>query len=101
MGNNLKLNTVLDFVSQLLIDLPNPIEKSNTLTPKRRANEKCPSSWMKTIIEISTKKENIYTRKVINYFGDEKFKAIFFASSLNSKIVANDTEVKFILLLSA
>ena len=59
---------VLDFVSQLLIDFPNPIEKSNTLTPKRRANEKCPSSWMKTIIEIRTKKENIYTRKVIYYF---------------------------------
>ena len=59
---------VLDFVSQLLIDLPNPIEKSNTLTPKRRANEKCPSSWMKTIIEISIKKENIYIRKVIYYF---------------------------------
>ena len=92
---------VLDFVSQLLIDLPNPIEKSSTLTPKRRANEKCPSSWIKTIIEISTRKENIYTRKVIYYFEGAKFKAIFFASSLNSKIEDNDTEVKSILLLSA
>ena len=92
---------VLDFVSQLLIDLPNPIEKSNTLTPKRRANEKCPSSWMNTIIEISIKKENIYMRKVIYYFEGEKFRAIFFASSLNSKIESNDTEVKLILLLSA
>ena len=84
-----------------MIDLPNPIEKSSTLTPKSRANEKCPSSWIKTIIEISTRKENIYTRKVIYYFEGAKFKAIFFASSLNSKIEDNDTEVKSILLLSA
>ena len=101
MGNNLKLKTVLDFVSQLLIDLPNPIEKSNTLTPKRRANEKCPSSWIKTIIEIRTKKENMYTKIVIYYFEGAKFKAIFFASSLNSIIDDNDTEFKSILLLSA
>ena len=56
---------------------------------------------MKTIIEISNKKENTYIRKVIFYSVGAKFKAIFFASSLNSKIDFNDTEVNFILLLTA
>ena len=77
-----------------MIDLPNPIEKSSTLTPKRRANEKCPSSCIKTIIEISTRKENIYTSgwasgASVGVIGSNKIGASLLVKKIISEVSTN------------